>query len=153
MLTEASGAESGVADKLSVVVYSGGFEEVHYALVMASAAASVNAAVTLFFTMGATRALLGPSPEGAPGWHALGPGPAGLSPTERDEAFEALGIASFDELLDACVSLGVRFLVCEMGLRAMRIEPGDLRDDIAIEVGGVVTFLADTSKTGKTLFI
>jgi peroxiredoxin family protein len=140
-------------DKLSVVVYSDGFEEVHYALVMASAAISVNAAVTLFFTMGATRALLRPSPGGAPGWRALRPNAAGLAPVERDEEFKALGVATFEELLDACASLGVRFMVCEMGLRAMRLEPGDLRDDLALEVGGVVTFLADTSRTGKALFI
>ena len=44
-------------DKLSIVVYSGKFDEVHYALVMASAAAAVGRPVTLFFTMDACIAL------------------------------------------------------------------------------------------------
>ena len=43
--------------KLSVIVFSGDYDRVHYALAMASAAAATNRAVTLFFTMAATRAL------------------------------------------------------------------------------------------------
>ncbi len=44
-------------NKLSIIVYSGQFDKVHYALVMASAAAAVGRPVTMFFTMDACIAL------------------------------------------------------------------------------------------------
>jgi peroxiredoxin family protein len=47
----------------------------------------------------------------------------------------------------------VRFLVCEMGLRAMDLERQALRDDVPVEAGGVVTFLNDASGDGAMLFI
>ena len=55
-------------DKLSIVVYSGKFDEVHYALVMASAAAAVGRPVTMFFTMDACIALKKPNLGEAPAW-------------------------------------------------------------------------------------
>ena len=42
-------------EKLSLVVFSGDFDKVHYALVMASAAAAIDTPVTLFFTMEGAR--------------------------------------------------------------------------------------------------
>ena len=42
-------------DKLSLIIQSGEYDRVHYALVMASAALAVGKPVTLFFTMAATR--------------------------------------------------------------------------------------------------
>lgn len=131
-------AEGASPDKLSLVVFSGDFDRVHYALVMAAAAIATNKPVTLFFTMGAARALVD--------WHAL-PG------AEADDALRAKGLASFDDLLEACVALGVTFMVCEMGLKALGIDPSSLRPDLPVTAGGVVTFLADASKDGAMLFI
>jgi peroxiredoxin family protein len=125
-------------DKLSLVVFSGDFERVHYALAMAAGAVASNRAVTLFFTMGAARALVD--------WRAL-PGAA------ADADLRAKGLAGFDELLDACVALGVTIMVCEMGLKALGIDAASLRGDLPITPGGIVTFLADASKDGGMLFI
>ena len=44
--------------RLSLMVFSGDFARVHYALVMASSAAAINVPVTVFFTMKATHAVL-----------------------------------------------------------------------------------------------
>jgi peroxiredoxin family protein len=122
--------------KLSIVVFSGDHDRVHYALVMASAAAAIGRRVTLFFTMEATRAL-------TPGW--------------ADPAMEAShadkGIATFEELLAACVELDVTFMVCEMGRRAAGVDPEGFRDDVPIEEGGAVTFLNDASADGAMLFV
>jgi peroxiredoxin family protein len=134
-------ADASAPDKLSLVVFSGDFERVHYALVMAAAAVATNKPVTLFFTMGAARALVGRD-----GWRAL-PG------AERDDELRAKGLGTFEELLDACVALGVTFMVCEMGLKALGIAPQSLRDDVPLTQGGVVTFLADASRTGAMLFV
>lgn len=139
-------------DSLSIIVFSGDFERVHYALVLAAGAAALGTPVTLFFTMGATRALVSADPDGAPGWRAL---PAGSDATgaEVDAGFAARGVATFEELLSACVEMEVRFLVCEMGLRALDIDRAILRDDVRIAEGGVATFLNGASRTGAMLFV
>ncbi|MFH1805770.1 MAG: DsrE/DsrF/DrsH-like family protein [Pseudomonadota bacterium] len=134
--------------KLSLVVFSGSFEKVHYALVMASAALASNRAVTLFFTMEASRTVLAPS-----GWRHLRPDMQGATATSLDLTYAQRGIGTFEELLSACAALGGKFMVCEMGLRALGLEHEKRRDDLAIEVGGVVTFLNDARQSGEMLFI
>ncbi len=144
---------SGRPDKLSIIVYSGEFDKVHYALALASSAVATNQAATLFFTMGACRALLRAGADGVPGWHTLGAGPGRAAPAEIDHDYARRGVATFDELFSACVELGVRFIVCEMGLRATGIDAKDLRDDLSIDTAGIVTFLGDASKDGAMLFV
>ena len=97
-------------DKLSIVVFDGRFDRVHYALVMASAAAATSRKVTLFFTGSALTAL---KPGG---WRGLD------GEAERTDAdYKKKGVADFESLLEACRDLGVRFIACEMGLRAAGI--------------------------------
>ena len=140
-------------DKLSLIVFSGDYDRVHYALAMAGAAAATNRAVTLFFTMAATRALLGRQDDGAPGWSALAPAADGSAATARDRAHGDRGIATLEELLSACVEMGVQFRVCEMGLKAEAIDAADLRDDVPVMISGIVGFLGDVSGNGEMLFI
>lgn len=128
-------------DKLSLVVFSGDYARVHYALTMAAAAVASNKPATLFFTMGAARAL-----EGKGGWKTL-PGAA------EDAERMAKGLAGFEEMLEACAALGVTFMVCEMGLKALGMDAAQLRDDVPLTQGGLVTFLADASKDGGMMFV
>ena len=72
---------------------------------------------------------------------------------EQDQFYEKSGIATAEELLTACKTFKVKFLVCEMGLRAMNLDRSHLRSDLNIEIGGVVSFLSDASKDGAMLFI
>jgi peroxiredoxin family protein len=125
---------------LSIVVFDGRFDRVHYALVLASAAAATNRRAMLFFTGQALRALL---PEG---WRRLD-GDA----EAREADFAARRVATFAELLDACRVLGVRFIACEMGLRALGIAAADL--SVPAEIAGVVTLLAETPRDGQLLFV
>jgi peroxiredoxin family protein len=139
---------------LSVVLFAGGFDRVHYALVTASAAAATNRKVTLFFTGRALRALVHESEPGVLGWHDLDPADDGSSPVARDRYFATHGLATFEELLEACVAMGVTVMACEMGLRALGLPPGvQLRADVPVATGGVVTFLNDAPKGGAMLFI
>lgn len=140
-------------DKLSVVVFSGTFTKVHYALVLASGAAAIGTPATLFFTMDACGALIAPGADGTAGWRVMPSGSDAADAGAADDAFRARGVAGFEDLLAACAELGVRFIVCEMGLRAMGLDAGQLRDDIPLEVAGVVTFLADASADGMSLFV
>jgi len=123
-------------DKLSLIFQSGDYDRVHYALVMASAALAIGKPVTLFFTMAATRALT-----------------AGWADDAREAAFAADGLATFEELLAACSELDATFMVCELGLRAEKLNREDLRDDIRITDGSAVSFLSDASDKGAMLYV
>ena len=125
--------------RLSIGVHSGSFERVHYALVLASAAAAIDRRVTLFFTMEACRAL---RPAAAlDGWAA------------RDETLGEQGLATLEELLTAAAELDVRFLVCELGMRAVGLAADDLRGDLGIREAGAVTFLNDAGPDAQMMFI
>ena len=114
---------------LSIILRSDKYEDAHYALAMASAALAVNQRAVLFFTMGGLRALM--APPALDGW-------------ERDALNRQRGIGDFETLLQACIELGARFIVCEMGLRSLDIDRATLRADIPFTVAGIVTLLEET---------
>ena len=115
---------------VSIIVRSDRYEDVHYALALASAAVAVNKPAVLFFTMGGLRALTGPPP--------------GLVDWGRDALNRERGVGDFETLLQACIELGVRFIVCEMGLRSLAIDRSALRADVPFVVAGIVTLLEET---------
>ena len=119
-------SEGGV----SVIVRAGDYESVHYALALAAAALAVNQPAVLFFTMSGIRALMGPPPA--------------VDDWARDAQNRARGVGDFETLLNACVELGARFIVCEMGLRSLGIDRADLRADVPFTVAGIVTLLEET---------
>lgn len=118
------------SEGLSVIVRSGDYESAHYALALAAAALAVNKPAVLFFTMGGLRALQGP--------------PAPLDGWARDAVHKERGVGDFETLLAACVELGARFIVCDMGLRSLGIDAGSLRGDVPFTVAGIVTLLEET---------
>ena len=119
-------SEGGV----SIIVRSGKYEDVHYALALAAAAVAVNKPAVLFFTMAGIRALTGPPPA--------------LEDWQRDAINKHRGVGDFETLLQACIELGVRFIVCEMGLRSLAIDRTTLRADVPFTVAGIVTLLEET---------
>jgi peroxiredoxin family protein len=123
-------------DRLSLVIHSGDFSRVHYALVMASAAAAIGKPVTILFAGTSVRLLA-----------------KGHVKPDEDHRIKALRVAGFEELLLACRDLGARLLVCETALALCEIKPAQLREDIALEVAGAVTFLNDTSAGGGLVFV
>ncbi len=138
---------------LSLVVFSGGFDRVHYALAMAAAAAATGRSVALLLTGRALAALVEGGDRATPGWHALDAADDGSPAALRDGVLAGRGVAGFEELLAACAALEVTVIVCEMGLRALGL-PADvrLRADIPHRVGGIVTFLA-AAEGGSVLFV
>ena len=141
-------------DSLSIVVHAGNIDKVHYALVMASAAAATNKPTMLFFTMEACHALRKAGADGSYPWQSM-PASNGSAQNggEMDQILRNRNVATFEELITSCAELGVTFMVCEMGLRALDINRDDLRDDIDFREGGVVSFLNAASKDGTVLFI
>jgi peroxiredoxin family protein len=115
---------------LSVIVRAGDYESVHYGLALAAAALAVNKPAVLFFTMNGIRALMGPPPD--------------LEDWDRDALNLGRGVGDFETLLQACIELGARFIVCEMGLRSLAIDRASLRTDVPFTVAGIVTLLEET---------
>jgi peroxiredoxin family protein len=115
---------------LSVIVRAGDYESVHYALALAAAALAVNKPAVLFFTMAGIHALQGPPPP--------------IDDWPRDAQNRERGVGDFETLLAACVELGARFIVCEMGLRSLAIDRSALRTDVPFTVAGIVTLLEET---------
>ena len=136
-VVDAAGAPADGAADVAAIVFSGSFERVHYALVIATSAVAIGARATLFFTGDAVRALVA-----GEGWRLLR-GAGGALGGEVDDGYRRGGAAGFAELLEAAVALGVRFIVCEMGLRVVGVTREDLRADVPVELAGVITLLAD----------
>jgi len=119
-------SEGGV----SVILRKGDYESAHYALALVSAAVAVNKPAVLFLTMAGIRALMGPPPP--------------LDDWDRDALNKQRGVGDFETLLQASIELGVRFIVCEMGLRSLGIDRASLRSDVPFIVAGIVTLLEET---------
>ncbi len=123
-------------DRLSLVLHSGDYGRMHYALVLASAAAAIGKPVTVLFAGASVKAL-------ARTWR----------PLDEDRRAKALRVAGFEDLLAACRDLGARLLVCETALALAELDPAQLRDDLDLEVAGAVTFLGDASAGGGLVFV
>jgi peroxiredoxin family protein len=119
-----------MSEGVSVILRSGDYESAHYALALAAASLAVNKPAVLFFTMAGIRALQGKPPA--------------LEHWERDALNRSRGVGDYETLLEACVELGCRFIVCEMGLRSLDIDRASLRDDVPFTVAGIVTLLEET---------
>ena len=143
---------------LSVVVFSGAFAKIHYALVMAATSdAALGDPAILFFTMDALDALRGPAGEDAP-WRALPASETGAiegctTGGALDNLFAQRGTATFEDLLASAAEIGVRFMACEMGLKAKALSREALRADLAIEVTGMATLLNATPEGAPLVFV
>jgi peroxiredoxin family protein len=111
---------------LALVIHSGEAARVHYALVLAAAAAAIGRPVILFFA-GSSLALA----RDAPGDLA---GHATFSATAR-----ATGAPDIETLWRACRELGVRLIACETAMRLAGAKRSTLAADV--EVAGAVTLL------------
>ena len=113
------------SESLGVLLLSGSHDRAHYAFVVASGAAALGRAVTVFATN--------------TGCHALFSDWSGLSDAGRDERVQAAGVAGLGTLRDACLEMEVRLIACEAGMRAEDLDPGRLLPQV--EIAGIATFL------------
>ena len=118
-----------MAERLGVLLISGGHERAHYAFILAAGAAAIGRDVCLFATNDGCLAL-------SQDWSVL-------DGAARDSAVRAAGVAGLDELREAAAELGVRLMVCDAGLRMAGLEPASLWP--GVEVAGVPSFLSATA--------
>jgi peroxiredoxin family protein len=114
------------AERLGILLISGGHARAHYAFVVATAAAAIGRDVTLFATNDGCRGLL-----------------ADLHGFEiQDKATRRLGVAGLAELRQAAFELGIRVIACESGLRLAGVTEPLAQ---GVEISGMVSFLSATA--------
>jgi len=123
-----------MSEPLGILLLSGGHERAHYAMMTASCAAALGREVILFATNEGCIALMAD-------WR-------GMADARRDASVRAAGVASFDELREACIELGVRMIACEAGLAIAGLDRAGLLPQVT--VAGIASFLAH-SRGGQLL--
>ena len=122
-----------MSQPLGILLRHGDHEAAHYALVVATGAAAIGRAVTIFATNAGCRLFQAARP---------------LEADPREALLAARGVAGIGTLLAAADDLSIRRIACEAGLRAESIAPETLAP--GVEVAGIVTFLAEIG-TGQML--
>ena len=103
---------------LYIIISNDHADQVHLALMAASGAARVRP-VTLFFTKGAIGTVI------VDGWEKM-IDRRGKTGPKMDHRLAARGVADKPVMIDACMAMGVRFMVCEDSLKEERLTTDDL---------------------------
>lgn len=159
--------ERTVGNRVTVVVFSGDLDRVTAALVIATGAASMGLAVSLFFTFWGLsvvkkeRRLAGKNvlekafsvmtPAGIGGLGVSKMNFAGAGALMLRKMMKDKDVASVEELFAMAREMGVRMVACTMTMDVMGVREEELID--GIELGGVATYLGDASDSKVTLFI
>lgn len=154
--------------KKTIIVFSGDMDKAMAAFVIATGAAAMGDAVSMFFTFWGLNVLRKPvaprvkkSPvEALFGWMMpKGPGRLGLSKMN----FGGLGakmmkvvmkkknVHTLEELMSQARDMGVKLIACSMSMDVMGLDESELID--GIETGGVATYLGEAEEANVNLFI
>ncbi|MCD6035491.1 MAG: DsrE/DsrF-like family protein [Rickettsiales bacterium] len=132
---------------VAIFLYSGEFDKVHYALTVAFAAVSANRPTTLLVTMGACKAFAFRYDK-TKRWNTLPLSEstdsiAVTTPKELNSYYRSQDIPMFEPLLNDCIRQGAKFLMCDMGLRAMGIIEEELFPECKFIITPLSQFLQD----------
>lgn len=155
-------------DKKSFVVFSGDFDKVLAAFIIANGAAAMGDEVSMFFTFWGLNALRRPDapdvdkslvnkafarmmPSGPDElklsqMHMLGGGTAMIKKIMRDNK-----VPSLPELIASAQQAGVRLVACTMTMDLLGLHEDELVD--GVEFGGVAMFLGQANESNGTFFI
>jgi peroxiredoxin family protein len=151
----------------TIVVFSGDMDKVFAALSIAVGSAAAGMETTLFFTFWGLNAIqkgnrtgkgfmakmLGMINRG--GLSRLGPSRFNFGGAGRwmfRQMMAEKGVASLDELRQACLDLGVHFLACKMSMDVMEIRREDLIPEVE-DVVGVAKMIKDASAANVHFFV
>lgn len=156
-----------LADRATLVVFSGDMDRLLAAFVIATGAAAMAMDVSMYFTFWGLTALKkttsfagkslpekliaamlpsGPSRVGTSRLNMLGLGPVFFKMMMQKNHVETL-----PDLIALARELGVRLIACQMSMGVMGIRKEELID--GLDYGGVGTYLGDASDSKITLFI
>jgi len=154
-------------DCLSMVVFSGDYDKLLAAFVVATGAAAMGSDVNMFFTFWGLSAIKkqriyrGKSllekmlafmlPKGPNHVPTSNMNMGGIGPRFFDVMMKKKNVQKLTDLIDLARDLDVTFQACQMSMDVMAITKEELIDDIAY--CGVAGFLGDADRSRITLFI
>lgn len=153
-------------DALTLIVFSGDFDKVMAAFVIANGAAAMGKKVTMFFTFWGLNALRKPvkikkdgmeklfgmmMPEGASKLGLSKMNMGGLGTKMMRRIMKNKNVTSLEELIFEARKAGVLFIACSMSMDVMGIREEELLD--GVEIGGVGAYLGEAGNANTNLFI
>jgi peroxiredoxin family protein len=159
--------EEAIAQRVTIVVFSGEFDRLMAAFIIANGAVAMGMEVAMYFTFWGLTALkkettfagksipekmvslmmpTGPGAVGTSRMNFLGMGPLFFKMLMKQNHVETL-----PDLIAVARELEVKMIACQMSMGVMGIKKEELLDDL--EYGGVATYLGDASDSRVTLFI
>jgi NADPH-dependent 2,4-dienoyl-CoA reductase/sulfur reductase-like enzyme/peroxiredoxin family protein/rhodanese-related sulfurtransferase/TusA-related sulfurtransferase len=164
----AGGAAARIRDKKTLVVFSGEFDRLLAAFILANGAAAMGDEVSMFFTFWGLNALRrsdpparersamdrafaavmpsGPDQMPLSTLNMLGGGPAMIKRIMKDH-----NVPSLPELIRSAQESGVRLVACTMTMELLGIAPEDLID--GVELGGVATMYGESNESNSQFLI
>ncbi len=155
--------------KKTVILFSGDFDKVMAAFIIANGAAAMGDEVTMFFTFWGLNALRKPDVSIKDGKSTLqkmfammmpkGPSHLGLSkmnfagagPLMMKKVMRQQNITSLEDLIEMAKEQEIKMVACTMSMDVMGLKEEELID--GIEYAGVATYLGDADEANVNLFI
>lgn len=165
---QGASAAAPKGDEKTIVVFSGDFDKVMSAFIIANGAVAMGRKVNMFFTFWGLNALKkqnGPSrkkdflskmfgwmmPSGINSLKLSKLNMGGMGTSMMKYVMKKKNVDALPSLLGQAQKSGIKIVACQMTMDVMGISKDELID--GIEFGGVANFLADTDRSNATLFI
>ncbi len=158
------------AKSMSIIVTKGTLDWAYPPFILGSTAAAMDIDVTLFFTFYGLPLLLkdldlkmttlgNPAMKmpmagkhmAMPNMISAIPGVDRMATNMMKNMFKKKGVASIEDLREACVEMDVRMIACNMTMELFEYETKDMID--GIELGGAATYLETATKSHINLYI
>jgi peroxiredoxin family protein len=154
--------------KKTIIVFSGDFDRVMAALIIANGAAAMGDDVTMFFTFWGLNALRKEQkvkvkkktlqgmfgmmmPRGIKKLGMSQMNFAGMGPKMMNMVIKDAGAMTLPQLLDAAVEQGVKLVACTMTMDLLGFKKEELLD--GVEYAGVAAYLGEADEANVNLFI
>jgi peroxiredoxin family protein len=155
------------AGKACIIASKGTLDWAYPPFILAAAAAAGGMETSVFFTFYGLNLItkgyaerIQVSPTGNPAMpmpvpmadlFAGMPGMKAVATSMMKSKFKSRGVASIQELIDACRESGVRFIACEMTLAVFGFQHSDFIE--GVEFAGAGLYLSEARRAHVTLFI
>lgn len=155
--------------KKTIIVFSGDFDKVFAAFVIANGAAAMGDDVTMFFTFWGLNALRRPKKIKVEGKTGLQKAFAAMMPRGADKlklshmnfggagprmfkhVMKQKNVMSLNELIESAREQNIKFVACTMSMDVMGISPEELID--GVECVGVASYLGEADEANVNLFV
>jgi len=166
---EALTDDTVVTTRKTIIVFSGEFDKVMAAFIIANGAAAMDDDVTMFFTFWGLNALRRTEKVATSGKSSLqkvfsammprGPGRlrlshmnfAGAGPKLMQRMMRQEKVMPLHDLIASAREQGVKMIACSMSMDIMGLRPEELID--GLEYAGVASYLGDADEANVNLFI